>query len=67
MITLKKANKIVRVTENELDKYLFKGYTPIETTQVQQAEPVAPIVEEKVVEPEVVEVKKPKTTKRSKR
>lgn len=47
MITVYKANRIVRVTENELNKYLAKGY-------VVQEEPVPqPIT---VDMPEVVEV-----------
>lgn len=52
MITVRKANKIVRVIENELDKYLSKGYV-IDEAPVQKQAPVKtePKVESVVTKP----------------
>lgn len=61
MITLRKENRIIRVTENELEKYLTKGY---ERVSVEPETPRKPIEEEpKKEEPEIVT---PKRTKRRK-
>ena len=43
MVTVRKANKVIRVIENELDKYLTKGYTIV----AEPAKPQAPTVEVK--------------------
>lgn len=53
-IKLRKANRIVRVTENELDKYLSTGYEVVPDKKVQPTptkveEPVK--VEKPIVEP----------------
>ena len=52
-IKLRKANRIVRVTENELDKYLSTGYKVVpEKVQPKPAKVVEPVkVEKPVVEP----------------
>ena len=61
MITLRKENRIIRVTENELEKYLTKGY---ERVSVEPETPRKPIEEEpEKEEPEIVT---PKRTKRRK-
>ena len=70
MITVRKANKIVRVIENELDKYLSKGYV-IEGASVEEQKPVktepikkeTPIVEV-APQPKVVEQPKPRRRKK---
>jgi len=55
-IKLRKANRIVRVTENELDKYLSVGYVVVPDKKVQ---PTSTKVEEPVkVEKPVVESQK---------
>lgn len=50
MITLRKENRIVQVSDNELDKYLGKGYTKVEVER-----PAPPKPQPKV------EVEKPQT------
>ena len=50
MITVYKANRIVQVSENELNKYLSKGY-------VVKEEPVPQAVQEVVTQPSVEENK----------
>ena len=50
MITVYKANRIVQVSENELNKYLSKGY-------VVKEEPVPQAVQEVVIQPSVEENK----------
>ena len=47
-IKVRKANRIMRVTENELDKYLSKGY---EVVPVKKVQPQPTKVEKPVVEP----------------
>lgn len=68
-IKVRKANRIIRVTENELDKYLANGYEIIKQPIMQDKQPsnkvVAAPAEEKPAEP-VVETPKRKTTKRRK-
>lgn len=70
MITVRKANKIVRVIENELDKYLSKGYVIEGASTVEQkpikTEPIkkeTPIVE---VTPQPKVVEQPKSRRRKK-
>lgn len=66
MITLRKENRIIRVTENELEKYLTKGYEVVSVEQKQEAphKPIEEVKEElKKEEPEIVT---PKRTKRRK-
>lgn len=55
-ITVRKANRIIRVTENELQKYINNGYAVI-YTPTQASEVVPEKVEEKQPET-VVETKK---------
>lgn len=43
MVTVRKANKVIRVIENELDKYLTKGYKIVD----KPVEKPAPTVEAK--------------------
>lgn len=52
-IKLRKANRIVRVTENELDKYLSTGYKVVPAkVQPKSTKVVEPVkVEKPVVEP----------------
>lgn len=61
MIKVRKANKIVSVSENELDKYLTKGYYIIEERQ-----PSAQVVDNPTYITEETEtvVKKPQQKKR---
>lgn len=59
MITLRKENRIVRVTENELEKYLSKGYKVVSVEQTEA--PRKPEVAEPVKEEPKVE-DTPKTT-----
>lgn len=49
-IAVKQANRIVRITENELNKYISKGYTLVEdkAEAVQKSVPQKPI---ELVEP----------------
>lgn len=67
MIKLKKANKIVRVTENELEKYLTKGYVKIEdkVNEVQKIVSHEPIKKTAPVKKDYEQVK-PKTRSRRK-
>lgn len=58
MIKLRNGGKIVRVTENELDKYLTKGYVIVETNQVPEKQET---VSQKPVEKTVEEDKPVKT------
>lgn len=47
-IKVRKANRTVRVTENELDRYLANGYSIVEQKQVSQPKvetPKAPVAE----------------------
>lgn len=53
MITVRQANRIVRVTENEVAKYVSKGYEIVEDKKadvVQKSVPQTP-VEETIKEP----------------
>ena len=63
MIKIRNGGKIVRVTENELDKYLTKGYVIVETNQASEKQET---VSQKPVEKTVEEDKpvKTSTTKR---
>lgn len=73
MIKVHKDNRYVRVTENELDKYLAKGYTIVEDKPVVKQ---APQPQPKAEEPKFAKVYKsvseekvaeqPKTRKRKK-
>ena len=62
MITVRKANKIVRVIENELDKYLSKGYV-IDEASVQKQAPVK--TEPKVEKVESVVIKPTQSTEKT--
>ena len=73
MIKVHKDNRYIRVTENELDKYLSKGYTVVEEKPVaKQAPQPQPKAEEpafaKVYKsiPEEKVVEQPKPRKRRK-
>lgn len=64
MITLRKENRIIRVTENELEKYLTKGYERVSVEPETPRKPIEEVKEEpKKEEPEIVT---PKRTKRRK-
>ena len=54
IITLRRENRIVRVSENELEKYLSKGYTQVSVEQTEA--PRKPIEEVKLDEPKVDEL-----------
>jgi len=67
-ITVRRGGKIVRVTENELDKYLTKGYEVYGSKK--EKIPSSPVVEEKAIADEdVVIAEKPKksTAKRTRK
>lgn len=60
-IKVRKANKIVRVTENELAKYLANGYVRLDTvSEVQKAEPRETVREESKQEEVVKQTRKRK-------
>ena len=65
-IKLRKGGKIVRVTENELNKYLTKGYTIVEDNKVIEVQdvPQEPVVEETVEEAPKKRTAKSTTRKR---
>lgn len=42
MVTVRKANKVIRVIENELDKYLTKGYEIVDKPVEKPATTVEP-------------------------
>ena len=54
MIVVHKANRIVRVTENELNKYLSKGYEVVEQPQAPK-QVQAEVVQTKVVDEPIEE------------
>ena len=57
MIVVKRANRIVRVSENEVNKYLSKGYEIVNQSQPpkQTQEVVQPKVVEKPIEKPIEE------------
>lgn len=71
MITLRKENRIVKVSDNEVEKYIGKGYTRVEVEQSAPLKPQpVPKTEEKnlfgatEVEPVKVKATKAKRTNR---
>ena len=70
-IKVRRANRVLRVTPNELEKYLANGYTVIKEP-ILASQPSRKVVEEpKIKEPaepveEEVEIPKKKTTRRRK-
>ena len=67
-IKLRKGGKIVRVTENELDKYITKGYTRVDVETKVNVAPSVPRepIDEKIDAPEEIQPKS-RTTRRNKR
>ena len=73
MITVRKANRIIRVSENELAKYTSKGYVEVNPPQPQvEVEAKAEVAEEEpkntiVIQSEAQAVAEPTPVKRSKK
>lgn len=63
MIKLRKANRIVRVTENELDRYLANGYEKVE----KEIQPSVKVADEPVFEAESITVAEPIATPKKRR